>query len=744
MVAVYSLPMRSKSSNNKNGLRATRNHKSPAANTRSSGRVVSTLKRKVRYNPRKTGVPESERAEDSSALDLTPSCSPKAAAESAADSDPKSDVNEDATEAIDDLLTHLHVDADGSIRDFEYDLLHKFTEDMHVGLTETSGRMYTRYQSMWKAYCSKYHVKKCSEYNEVHLLAFFNQLKSTYKPSTMWVVYSCVNHYFRHQYGKNLKDLFKLQSFLKNYSSRYVSKKSKVFTPEQMHTVLMVCQSAEDDTNLTLMGVGSALLYFGLLRSCDVLNINSDDVTLNEKEGKFEIRFEHMRKRKNSGFTYTLPQIYSPLFTRYMNELKDDHDNEFGGRFLRNFNKKSSLRVQNTGINTVRGWVKTSCDLLGISSKGYTAHLYRRSGATNLADAGVSFINLKRHGQWKSDAVVEGYIANSLPMRIEREQCLLPSNLRDCNLKDDTLQESDSSTDEASVDKVIKINGLGMWKYDRDTRSYVPLKRKLESLKAPDIFMLSKAPVDVSHESKKTSGAKMNALQAVRAENNTDRIMLKDADDNSMLSDDATVSYPRIDPDFNFDYDGSLMNPIDSVDNNNIDGNDVSHLLSMIPQVNSQPFLSTDQEKCSNDPVQYPGITGYSRHPLPNDTRNSVPSPHGPVKTVSPESARRTNRNMQPAFPVEYPGNAGYSRQHPKHDTRNSVPAQILFSQDFSAKDPIAKMPTISVPTENSGNTELSSPPLSSDLFSHLIPKSSSRNGSCNNTVFHNCTFYLK
>ena len=29
---------------------------------------------------------------------------------------------------------------------------------------------------------------------------------------------------------------------------------------------------------------------------------------------------------------------------------------------------------------------------------GYTSHCWRRSAATNLADAGVSFINLKQHG----------------------------------------------------------------------------------------------------------------------------------------------------------------------------------------------------------------------------------------------------------------------------------------------------------------------------------------------------------
>ena len=45
----------------------------------------------------------------------------------------------------------------------------------------------------------------------------------------------------------------------------------------------------------------------------------------------------------------------------------------------------------------------------------------------NLADAGVSPINLKRHGQWVSNRVVEGYLANSLPLYQERLNYLLPA-----------------------------------------------------------------------------------------------------------------------------------------------------------------------------------------------------------------------------------------------------------------------------------------------------------------------------
>ena len=43
----------------------------------------------------------------------------------------------------------------------------------------------------------------------------------------------------------------------------------------------------------------------------------------------------------------------------------------------------------------------------------------------NLTDKGVFLINLKQHRQWAF--LVEGYMANSLPLFQERLNCLLPA-----------------------------------------------------------------------------------------------------------------------------------------------------------------------------------------------------------------------------------------------------------------------------------------------------------------------------
>lgn len=49
----------------------------------------------------------------------------------------------------------------------------------------------------------------------------------------------------------------------------------------------------------------------------------------------------------------------------------------------------------------------------------YSGHSFRRSSATILVDAGGDITALKRHGGWKSTAVAEGYIDNSMKNKMD-------------------------------------------------------------------------------------------------------------------------------------------------------------------------------------------------------------------------------------------------------------------------------------------------------------------------------------
>ena len=178
----------------------------------------------------------------------------------------------------------------------------------------------------------------------------------------------------------------------------------------------MCMRNEENNHNLTHLGVTESILYFDLMCCCDATKLELDDVTI-EESGRIVINFEHARKRVNHGFKFYVPAQYEALFKKYLSQLKKEGNGKT--RFLKKWNIKSQTCVQNTGRDKVGKVINEFCKLLGISDDGYTSHGFRRSAATNLADAGVTLVNLKQHGQWSAESSAEPYIENSKPIREE-------------------------------------------------------------------------------------------------------------------------------------------------------------------------------------------------------------------------------------------------------------------------------------------------------------------------------------
>ena len=111
-------------------------------------------------------------------------------------------------------------------------------------------------------------------------------------------------------------------------------------------------------------------------------------------------------------------------------------------------------------INLLHGVV---CEILGNDVTTYTSHTWLQPAATNLAGAGVSFINLKRYGQWILDSVVEGYIANSKPLRDERLHRLMQSDMRLKNMTEEERvieknEEGSKKPECAAPSEIIEID----------------------------------------------------------------------------------------------------------------------------------------------------------------------------------------------------------------------------------------------------------------------------------------------
>jgi hypothetical protein len=77
------------------------------------------------------------------------------------------------------------------------------------------------------------------------------------------------------------------------------------------------------------------------------------------------------------------------------------------------------------GINTFGKMPKVIATFLKLPNPElFTGHCFRRSSASHLANRGGDLITIKRHGGWKSSAVAEGYIEQSLKKKVEVAQIL--------------------------------------------------------------------------------------------------------------------------------------------------------------------------------------------------------------------------------------------------------------------------------------------------------------------------------
>lgn len=77
--------------------------------------------------------------------------------------------------------------------------------------------------------------------------------------------------------------------------------------------------------------------------------------------------------------------------------------------------QKGKCTKQVIGVNKFASMPQTIAKFLKLPQPElYTGHCFRRSSTTILADAGADLITLKRHGEWKSNQVAQGYIEDSM------------------------------------------------------------------------------------------------------------------------------------------------------------------------------------------------------------------------------------------------------------------------------------------------------------------------------------------
>ena len=150
--------------------------------------------------------------------------------------------------------------------------------------------------------------------------------------------------------------------------------------------------------------------------------ISIENVKMDDSNRRIHGEFTKRTKSRARGFGFTIPSLLYEPFKSYINELRPKVTGE---NFLKNWkaskkHPEGGARYQNMGKDQLTKMLDNICVFLSKPRDQVTGHVWRRSAATCLANSGMSLINLKRAGRWKSVTSCEKYLEHCLSIKLDR------------------------------------------------------------------------------------------------------------------------------------------------------------------------------------------------------------------------------------------------------------------------------------------------------------------------------------
>ncbi|CAH0406004.1 unnamed protein product [Chilo suppressalis] len=255
--------------------------------------------------------------------------------------------------------------------------------------------------NMWRL------AKGAKTFSENVLLAYFIELSETKKASTLWSTYSMLKLTIKMKKDVHIDTYHKLVAFLKRASSGYKPKKSKVFTASEIAKFI---NEAPDSVYLA----AKVVLIIGITGACRIneltlLNVNNVSKYSHNSDELLLINVLNTKTKKDRNFV--IRKEYVNIVQKYQALRPSNTPIE---RFFLQYRNGKCIR-QPMGQNKIGSIPREIATFLGLLEPPlYTGHCFRRTSATLLAESGADLLSLKRHGGWKSNSVVEGYIEDSI------------------------------------------------------------------------------------------------------------------------------------------------------------------------------------------------------------------------------------------------------------------------------------------------------------------------------------------
>lgn len=210
-------------------------------------------------------------------------------------------------------------------------------------------------------------------------------------------------------------------AFLKRRNERYVPKKAKILTKEQVEQFLIEAP----DEHWLLCKVIAIFGIFGTCRCDELLSLTVNDV---EDIGKYIIvTLKNTKNYTTRRFTITDEgSSFQPcaLYRKYA-ALRPPRTETL--RLFITYRNGKCVSL-NAGQHTISGVPKKIAGFLGLNDpESYTGHSFRRSAATMVVNAGGDILTLKRAGGWKSSVVAESYVAESITQKLDMSKRMFPA-----------------------------------------------------------------------------------------------------------------------------------------------------------------------------------------------------------------------------------------------------------------------------------------------------------------------------
>ena len=243
------------------------------------------------------------------------------------------------------------------------------------------------------------------------IVSYFRYLRFEKKvaSTSLWTFYSYVNSILKRKYGFKLQELPRVTMLIKGFEED-VKKKAAIFDETLLKKFMVKeMESAYWEVRQAVV----ILAYFGGLRNIECLQLRLEKIT-RAPEG-YIVTHKRAKQRTDATFTrFLVPQEggYADRVAIYLNKVNTQLD-KFAGRVWYTGTKNSHLKKQGMGRNSLYEIPHLMAKIFNMPEDDYTFHSFRRTAATNAADAGSTTEQLVDFFGWKNGSMCQEYISSS-------------------------------------------------------------------------------------------------------------------------------------------------------------------------------------------------------------------------------------------------------------------------------------------------------------------------------------------